>query len=115
MLLFPGGSIDFDDTSIHLNDPSIELTSVELSSKRLTHHSGTICDSFDIQNRAFEYNDSESSLCEKSLLSESVPNEIEASTSTLYMGSNKDELKAQLLHRCGQKDILSFHEIYSAR
>lgn len=56
------------------------------------------------------------STCHESLSNdESAINEIEKSTSNLHIDYDHDELKAQLLKRCGQAHVLAFNEIYSAR
>lgn len=109
---------DSDDTSIHSPELSPKSTSIEVRSKRNTKLTQTIYDSFDLQlsqKSASMQSRSQLSSFQKSLLSESTLDGIETSTSTLNIECDQDKLKTQLLKRCGQKDVLSINEIYSAR
>lgn len=45
----------------------------------------------------------------------SIVDELEDLTSSLNLGYNQQELKAQLLKRCGQTNVLPFDDVYSPR
>lgn len=57
---------------------------------------------------------SQLSLCNSSIDS-SVVDELDDLTSSLNLGYNQQELKAQILKRCGQTNVLPFDEVYSPR
>lgn len=54
------------------------------------------------------------SLCSTSS-TDSVVDDLEDLTSSLNLGYDQQELKAQLLKRCGQTKVLPFDDVYSAR
>lgn len=58
-------------------------------------------------------NGSQLSLCASSV--ESILDELENSTSSLHLGFNPVELKAQLLERCGQSEVLPFDVVFSPK
>lgn len=94
-----------------LDSPQISSPIESPGLKRRTNILPTIDDSFDVEHI-------DSSVCDTDnspLLNESTPNEIGKSMSTLHIEYDADDLKAQLLQRCGQTDIMAFNNIYSAR
>lgn len=107
-----------DADSICSSDCSPKTTPINVLSKLRSSRLLPIADSGELehyQRSAFDLNTgSQLSLCDSSSI-ESVVNEIENSAASLHLGFNADELKSQLLKRCGQTDVLPFDEIYSAR
>lgn len=111
--------LDDSEASIHHadNPPKSSLVAARVS-KRQTNALQTICDSFDLDESAKSVASSnhQLSICHETLSdNESSVDEIEKSTSKLHFEFDQDELKAQLLKRCGQSKVLAFNEIYSAR
>lgn len=107
-----------DDESICSSDCIPKATPINVLAKLRSSRLQPIADSVDIKHyrkSAFDRNTgSQLSLCDSSSI-ESVVNELENSTASLHLGFNSDELKAQLLKRCGQTDVLPFDDIYSTR
>lgn len=108
-----------DADSICSVDFSQKSTPINVPSKHRSSRLQPIGDSVDFEHYrepAFNFcnTGSQLSLCNSSSL-ESVANENEISTASLHIGFNHDDLKLQLLKRCGQTEVLPFDEIYSAR
>lgn len=112
------------ETSIHQTNSRPKSSSTEIRvSKPRSNILQTIRDSFDLDEseESVVSHHSSSSNNQLSIFHESLPydesavNEIERSTSNLHIEYGHDELKAQLLKRCGQTNVLAFNETYSAR
>lgn len=114
--------MDDSEASIHraAYQPKSSLIT-ERVSKRQTNALQTIRDSFDIDESETSAISSHNgnhrlSICHETLSNdESSIDDIEKSTSNLHIEYDHDELKAQLLKRCGQSSVLAFNEVYSAR
>lgn len=109
--------VDSDAESICSSDFSPKSSSINVLSKRQSNRLQASCNSVDFgrsQKSAIQRNRGQLSLCESSSI-ESDLDEIANSTSNLHIDFNHDALKAQLLKRCGQTEILAFDDIYSAR
>lgn len=115
--------LDDSETSVHqTNSPSKSFSTELRVSKPRSNILQTIRDSFDLDESEesvvshHSSSNNQLSIFHKSLLNdESAVNEIERSTSNLHIEYGHDELKAQLLKRCGQTNVLAFNETYSAR
>lgn len=109
--------VDSDAESICSSDFSPKSSSINVLSKRQNNRLQPNCNSVDFersQNSAIYRNRGQLSICESSSV-ESDLDEIANSIPNLHIEFNHDALKAQLLKRCGQTDVLAFDEIYSAR
>lgn len=109
--------VDSDAESICSSDYSPKSASINVLSKRQNNRLQPSCNSVDFErnnNSAIHRNRGQLSLCESSSV-ESDLDEITNSIPNLYIDFNHDALKAQLLKRCGQTDVLAFDEVYSAR
>lgn len=109
--------VDSDAESICSSDFSPKSSSINVLSERQNNCLLSSCKSVDFersQKPAIYRNRGQLSLCESSSV-ESDLDEIANLTSNLHIEFNHDDLKAQLLKRCEQTDVLAFDEIYSAR
>lgn len=108
--------VDSDAESICSSDYSPKSTSSinVLSKHRPKNRLQSSVDFEGNQKPAIYRNRGQLSLCESSSV-ESDLDDITNSTAQLRIEFNHDPLKAQLLKRCGQTDVLAFDEVYSAR
>lgn len=109
--------VDSDAESICSSDYSPKSTSINVLSKRQNNCLQPNCNGVDFErnrNSAIYRNRGQLSLCESSSV-ESDLDEITNLIPNLCVEFNHDALKAQILKRCGQSDVLAFDEVYSAR
>lgn len=109
--------VDSDAESLCSSDYSPKSSSINVLSNRQSNRLQSSCNTVDFecnQKPAIYRNRGQLSLCESSSV-ESDLDDITNSISSFHIEFNHDELKAQLLKRCGQADVLAFDEAYSAR
>lgn len=102
-----------DDKSICPTESLPKSSSIDVQmSKHQNKLLSITCDSSDLgqnQKSVPNYNSSH-----ESMSNESSSDEI-AESSNLQLECGQDELKTQLMKRCGQTKVLAFNEIYSAK
>lgn len=105
--------LDDSETSTHLSD---HLPKSPLLAQRFPKRQ-TIVDSFDLdESKKLTISSHQLSVCHETLSNDDLSmDDIERSTSNLHIGCGYNELKIQLLKRCGQTNVLAFNETYSAR
>lgn len=115
MYLFSAATILDESTDTSIIDSSPKLSPIEAPVfKRLTRQASALAHVEHSQKSVCDLVSSQS-ICDDSVSNASTPNDIGKSMSTLNIEYDRDDLKEQLLQRCGQTDILTFDEIYSAR